>query len=202
MSVSLMVCKRTLGDKMERTDSELLTACDAGDTLAFEELYDRHSRLVYRAALLVVRSPEVAEEVAQDAFLAVWQSAGRYDASRASVRTWLLRISRNLAVDRCRRSICEAKATERWLVREPAPESDPVGDHVAGWGEAGLLHQALAALPNDQRDCIERSFVEGCSHTEIAADLDVPLGTVKGRVRLGLCRLRASLAAPLGVGHG
>lgn len=187
---------------MERTDSELLTACDAGDTLAFEELYDRHSRLVYRTALLLVRSAEVAEEVTQDAFLAVWRSAARYDPSRASLRTWLLRMTRNLAIDRCRRSTCEAKANMRWLARQPVAERDPVADHVADWSEAGLLYQALAALPTDQRDVIARAFLDGQSHSEIAADLDLPLGTVKGRARLGLVRLRASLAVPVQLRHG
>lgn len=200
--MSHLVCKRTFGGHMERTDSELLTACHAGDSHAFEELYDRHSRLVYRTALLLVRSAEVAEEVTQDAFLTVWRSAGRYDASRSSLRTWLLTITRNMAVDRCRRSACEAKANRRWLAREPVPERDPIADQVADWSEAGLLHQALATLPNDQREVIERAFLGGQSHAEIADELNLRLGTVKGRARLGLNRLRLSLGAPVQLEHG
>jgi RNA polymerase sigma-70 factor, ECF subfamily len=186
---------------MERTDSQLLAACHGGDALAFEELYDRHSRIVYRVALLVTRSPEGAEEVTQDAFLALWRAAERYDPSRASVRTWLLRMTRNLAIDRCRRLVCEARANARWVASEPVPEPDPVGELVTGMAQAGIVRAAAAALPTDQRRIIDLSFVEGHSHAEIARELDIPLGTVKGRARLGLGRLRVALTGPLHLEH-
>lgn len=180
---------------MTGSDAELVARCATrGDTRAFEELYDRHSSLVFSLALAMTRSREKAEDVTQDAFLALWRSASRFDPARASARTWLVAITRNVAIDHGRRVAAEERANRVWLAREPEPDTDPVPDEALAGAAARDLRRALHELPDAQRDALERAFLAHRPHRRIAADLGVPVGTVKGRVRLGLARLRGSLS--------
>ena len=180
---------------MDRSDSQLMAMCATGDDEAFEALYDRHAKLVFHVAMTVTKSRQAAEEVTQDAFLALWRAAARFDPARASVRTWLVAVTRNVATDRLRRAGAEARANRGWIGREPPPPDDPVSEDVVGRAAAGELHDALRTLPACQCDVITRAFLEEQSHAQIGEALGLPIGTVKGRARLGLQRLRGALTA-------
>jgi RNA polymerase sigma-70 factor, ECF subfamily len=157
------------------------------------ELYDRYGRVVFGMAYAMLGSPEAAEEVAQDAFERMWRDARSYRPDRGSVRTWLFAIARNAAIDRYRRTAPRI-APERPL-DEGAELADPAADALLERAvRAGHVRDALRALPAEQRTVIVLSFYGGYAQSEIAARLRVPLGTVKGRARLGLSKLRAALA--------
>lgn len=180
---------------MDHADSELLAKCADGDHRAFEELYDRHVRLVFGVSWVMSGSREVAEDIAQDAFLALWRNATSFDPTRASVRTWLLAVTRHIAIDRRRRAVAEGRANFRWSGRQPASEADPVAELVMAGSDVADLRRALADLSAVQRDVVERSFLDERSHQRIARELAIPVGTVKSRSRLGLERLRRAMTA-------
>ena len=171
------------------SDTQLMNQIAVGDSGAFEELYRRHWRGAMATARRLGASPELAEEVVQDAFLALWRRAPQYRAGRGTVSTWLAAIVRNRVTDAWRR----AAARPAQVSEDAAPEA------VA---PAGLAHEdrlavraGVAELPEDQRQAIVLSYFAGLTHEQIAAGSGRPLGTVKGRLRLGLDKLRFSLAA-------
>lgn len=156
-------------------------------------LYDRYGRVVFGMVYAMLGSPEAAEEVVQDAFERVWRDAGSYRAERGSVRTWLLAIARHAAIDRHRRTAPRI-GPERPLddARERRdPDADSFVDRAV---RSDRVLLALRALPPEQREVIVLSFYGGYAQSEIAARLGVPLGTVKGRARLALAKLRVALA--------
>lgn len=143
---------------------------------------------------VMLPSPEVAEEVVQDAFDAAWRQARTYRHERGSVRTWLLAIARNAAID-WRRTRGQRMARERPL-EEAATRADPRADELLERAlRSSRVRAALATLPPEQREVLVLAFFTGLSQTEIAARTGVPLGTVKGRARLGMAKLRQALAA-------
>lgn len=165
----------------------------SGDATALGELYDRYGRVVFGMVYAMLGSPETAEEVAQDAFERVWRDARSYRPERGSVRTWLLAIARNAAIDRHRRSASRL-APERPL-DDGVAIADPEADAILERALTGdRVRRALAALPPEQRQVIALSFYGGYAQSEIAARLGIPLGTVKGRARLALAKLRTALA--------
>lgn len=138
-------------------------------------------------------SPEAAEEVTQDAFERVWREARSYRADRGSVRTWLLAIARNAAIDRHRRT-APRTAPERPL-EEGLEHADPDAEAILERTVlSARVREALGTLPAEQREVIALSFYGGYAQSEIAARLGIPLGTVKGRARLALAKLRTALA--------
>ena len=161
-----------------------------------EALYDRYGPLAYTVALRILSDQSAAEDIVQEAFLAVWRRGATYQASRGSLRAWLCTIVRNRAIDRLRgeRGRPHVDAPTAIVERETAP-SDP-------WAavEAELtgheVRRALAGLPVEQRQTIELAYFGGYSQSEIAATMEVPLGTVKGRVRMAMEKLRVALADP------
>lgn len=165
-----------------------------GDARAFEVIYERHCTAVFSLAYRIcgVRSP--AEEVAQEAFLAIWRSGARYDRTRGSVRTWLLGVVHNRAIDSIRRSTVHDRlraADDQAAERVEAPERTDV--EVARRDEARSVREVVGALPSDQRRVVELAYFGGFTHEQIAEMMDAPLGTVKGRMRLALEKLRASI---------
>ena len=183
-------------DELSRLSDERLMRLVADlDAAAFEVLYDRHARAVYGLCHRIVRSAALADDVCQEAFLSVWRSGGRYDRKLGSVRSWMLSITHNRAIDQLRRS---RRHDDRQVQDEALAERVPAGDSTDAEAlrriEADVAGRALKCLPDEQRAVIELSFYSGYSHTEIADTLDVPLGTVKGRMRLGLERLQGELA--------
>ena len=165
-----------------------------GDQAAFATLYDELAPSVFGAVKRVLRDPAMSEEVAQEVFVELWRTADRFDPQRASVSTWAITMARRRAVDRVRREQSQRDRIERSAAQRP-PQVDSVDDTVVASIDAERVARAVADLPDDQRVVIEMAFLDGDSHGDIAARLDLPLGTVKGRVRLGLKKLGGKLGA-------
>ena len=164
-----------------------------GDAEALGELYDRYGRVAFGMLYRMLPSPEAAEEVSLDAFHAVWQRADSYKPERGPVRTWLLAICRNAAID-WRRT--RGKRAEREVSINTAGEllaEGKVDERVVDALRAERVREAVAALPAEQRDVLSLAFWGGYSQSEIAARTNTPLGTVKSRVRLGMTKLRERL---------
>lgn len=174
-------------------DGQWLGRVAAGDAAALGELYDRYGRVVFGVLYQMLGSPEAAEEVAQDAFHAVWRRAHTYRAERGPVRVWLLAITRNAAID-WRRT--KGKRLEREATIDEAVaivEEIALEDRVITSLRAERVRAAVAALPPEQGMVLSLAFWSGLSQSEIAARTRVPLGTVKTRVRLGMAKLRERL---------
>jgi RNA polymerase sigma-70 factor (ECF subfamily) len=174
-------------------DVKLVERIARGDAEALGELYDRYGRTVFGVLYRMLPGPEAAEEVTQDAFHAVWRQARSYRPERGSVRTWLLAICRNAAID-WRRT--RGKRVEREVAIEDASEllSDAkIDERVIAAVRAEQVRKAVGELPVEQREVLALAFWGGYSQTEIAARTNTPLGTVKSRVRLGMNKLRERL---------
>lgn len=177
-------------------DESLIRLIVQARTEALSELYDRYARLVFGLALNSVGDPTTAEEITQDVFVRVWQRAGQYQADRGKVSTWLTSITRYRAIDQLRR---RGSRPEQHSV---AWASVPPGDHPATNGpekavslnlERERVRGAVAQLPEEQKTVLALAYFQGLSQSEIANALDLPLGTVKTRVRLGMQKLRRAL---------
>jgi RNA polymerase sigma-70 factor (ECF subfamily) len=184
----------------EREDAALAAAIAAGDALALDQLYLRYRPAAFATAVSLLRDPFAAEDVVHDAFLRVWRAADSFRPERGSLRAWLMTIVRNAAIDylRSRRVAPQLEYASERLEIHDAGEDD-VHTAVAAAADARRLRSAVRTLPPAQRDAIELAFFRGLTHGEIAARTGLPLGTVKGRLRLGLRRLRQDLPdlAPL-----
>lgn len=169
-------------------DALLVRRLDRGDTDALRLLYDRYGGIVFALTYRVLGDRQAAEECTQDVFVSAWRTAGSYEAGRGRVSTWLLAIARNRAIDATRRRAARpVDPVEDVWSAEQAPDT---ADLVSQTDEAVRLAAALAELPDAQREAISLAYFDGLSHAEIATRLDVPVGTVKGRIRLALDRLR------------
>src|ERR1700747_3663455 len=164
------------------------------DVSAFEELYDRHSRLVYALVLRILQQATTAEEVVQDVFLQLWRNTAQYDVSRGSFVPWLLAMARNRALDQLRLK------SERQRRREDQTDELPpvvtIPDFEGSLDEkrrATRVRELMNSLSPQQRRAIELAYFEGLSHSEIAIALKEPLGTVKSWIRNGLLRLKEGL---------
>jgi RNA polymerase sigma-70 factor (ECF subfamily) len=165
-----------------------------GDARAFEAVYDRHAGAAFSVAYRMVGRGNVAEDVVQEAFLSIWRSGARYERARGSVRTWVLGIVHHRAIDQLRRTSVHAKrraSDEGIEERVEAPERTDI--EVARREEADTIRSAMDSLPAEQSHVIELAYFGGFTHTEIAEMLETPVGTVKGRMRLGLEKLRNHL---------
>jgi RNA polymerase sigma-70 factor (ECF subfamily) len=175
-------------------DEEVMQLVQRGDPRAFELLYDRHGGAAYSLAYRIVGKQSTAEDVVQEALLSIWRSRLRYDQTRGSVRTWILGIVHNRAIDGIRRNAVHDRRRETLDVveeRHEAPERTDV--EVARREEARNVRGALEILPAEQRRAIELAYFGGFTQTQIAELLGEPVGTVKGRMRLGLDKMRREL---------
>jgi RNA polymerase sigma-70 factor, ECF subfamily len=175
-------------------DEEIMHLVQEGDPRAFELFYDRHSGPAFSLAYRMVGNRTVAEDVSQEAFLSIWRSKLRYQSDRGSVRTWVLGIVHHRAIDALRRNTVHDKrraSAEGIEERFEARERTDV--EVARRDEALTVRAAMDDLPDEQCKVIELAYFGGFSHSQIADQLDMPIGTVKGRMRLGLDKLRKSL---------
>jgi RNA polymerase sigma-70 factor, ECF subfamily len=177
-------------------DAALVPQLLKKDVSAFEQLYDRHSRLVYGLLLRILQQAGMAEEVAQDVFLQLWRNAGQYDESRGPFVPWLLTLARNRALDTLRLK------SERQRRREDQTEEMPPVVAIPEFereldekSRAKRVRALMASLNPQQKRAIELAYFEGLTHTEIAAALKEPLGTVKSWIRNGLLRLKEELQA-------
>jgi RNA polymerase sigma-70 factor (ECF subfamily) len=181
-------------DLRSLADEDLMYLVRTGDARAFEVVYERHASAAFSLAYRMAGGRAAAEDVTQEAFVSIWRSGARYDRSRGSVRTWILGIVHNRAIDALRRAQVHDKrrATDEGVADRL--EADERTDAEAmRRQESGLVREALQTLPPDQKRVIELAYFGGFTHTEIAEMLATPVGTVKGRMRLGLGKMRHTL---------
>ncbi len=174
------------------SDAALLSRVAAGDGAAFDDLYARYAPRAAMLALSILHEPALVEDAVQEAFLAVWRRAPTYDPARGNVRSWLLTIVRHRAIDDCRR-----RHDDRWVdVAALTEVSDGIDTHELACQHADVrrVRAALVHLPAAQRASLTLAYAAGYTHPQIARAQGVPLGTVKGRLRLGLRSLRGHLA--------
>ena len=165
-----------------------------GQAAAFELVYERHASAAFSLAYRIVGTRNGAEDVSQEAFLSLWRSGARYDRTRGSVRTWVLGIVHHRAIDYLRRATVHDKrrASDEGM-EERFEARERTDTEVARRDEAQTVRRAMETLPADQCQVIELAYFGGFTHTEIADILETPVGTVKGRMRLGLEKLRNTL---------
>jgi RNA polymerase sigma-70 factor (ECF subfamily) len=183
-----MVSMHMLGDTL------LMERIAAGDTLAFEVLYTRHSSVVYGYAFRILKDHEAAADITQETYLALWRRASTYDAARSSVRSWLLSIAHHRAIDHVRSSRRRAESPE-WVeaLEELTLDGDDTQQEVFSRLESQQVRQALGCLPSQERRCVLLIYFAGLTYREAAELLGLPPGTVKSRIRLALGRLRRHL---------
>ncbi len=175
-------------------DEEVMALVQEGSTRAFELVYDRHGGAAFSLAYRMVGNRVVAEDVVQEAFMSIWRSRMRYESERGSVRSWVLGIVHHRTIDALRRNLVHDRrrtSAEGIEERHEAPERTDV--EVARREEATTVRDAIQTLPDQQTKVIELAYFGGFTHTQIAEMLNMPVGTVKGRMRLGLEKLRRQL---------
>jgi RNA polymerase sigma-70 factor, ECF subfamily len=181
------------------SDEELLERLAAtADEAALSELYDRYQASMYGLAMRITNDAGMAQDAMQEAFVGIWRNASRYAAGRASVRTWMLSICHHRAVDllRRRRQTSPLPETEGAAPLAEAFRAPDVWPEVARADDARAVREAMAALPDAQREAIELAYFGGLTQNEIAERTQAPLGTIKSRTRLGLLALRRALEEP------
>jgi RNA polymerase sigma-70 factor (ECF subfamily) len=181
-------------DLRSLADEDVMQLVRRGDARAFELIYERHSSAAFSLAYRMMGTRTGAEDVTQDAFLSLWRSGARYDRGRGSVRTWVLGIVHHRAIDALRRAtVHDRRRAGDEGIEERFEARERTDAEAARREEAGTVRSALGSLPADQCQVIELAYFGGFTHTEIAGMLDAPVGTVKGRMRLGLKKMRAQL---------
>ncbi|KAA1424053.1 ECF RNA polymerase sigma factor SigK [Nocardioides antri] len=173
--------------------AELLRRSARGDRDAFASLYDAMAARVHGLAVRVVRDPAQAEEVTQEAFLEIWRTASRFDADRGSAVSWVLTIAHRKAVDRVRSAEAASRRESTYHQQNQSIDHDSTADAAQASLEARRVRAALTQLTDVQREAIELAYFGGYTHTEVAALLDLPVGTAKTRIRDGLIRLRDTI---------
>ena len=173
------------------SDDSLIAALAARDLTALAALYDRYGRIAYALAYRILGEPEAAEDVVHDGFISAWRGAASYRPERGNVRSWLLSIVHHRAVDVLRRKTTFRPAPLE--IAEQRPADDDTAEEATRNVEHATVRAALEALPQAQRRTIELAYFGGYTHVELAQIMGVPLGTVKGRMRIGLAKLRRAL---------
>jgi RNA polymerase sigma-70 factor (ECF subfamily) len=177
-------------------DEDLMEMVRAGDARAFEVVFERHGGPAFSLAFRICGSRTKAEDIVQEAFLSIWRSGANYDRARGSVRSWVLGVVHHRTIDALRRDT--ARGINR-AVDESYAENVPAGEltdvEVERRDDADRVRSAIRELPAEQQKVIELAYFGGFTHVEIAEMLSLAPGTVKGRMRLGLAKLRISLGA-------
>jgi RNA polymerase sigma-70 factor, ECF subfamily len=183
------------------TDSALIQDVQAGGLSELGELYDRFASTAYRTAMSVCHDSDCAQDAVQDAFVSIWLSRSTYRPECGPVRRWAMSIVRHRAIYLARRRSAAAGHDEgtAWLEEQPARNDVP--SEAESRAEAEQLEQQLLRLPPPQRDVVRLAFFDGLTHAQIARLLALPPGTVKGRMRLGLKKLRTGLEGTVIQGH-
>ena len=184
-------------DLRELADEELMHLVRQGEARAFEVVFDRHGGASFSLAYRMCGRRALAEEVVQDAFLSLWRGSARYNHMRGSVRSWVLAAVHNRAIDALRRgAVANRQDIEDEQVAKNVVAADCTEAEVVRREQAEEVRDALGGLPSEQRQVIELAFFGGFTHAEIAEMLEIPIGTVKGRMRLGLTKMRLTLGDP------
>ncbi len=178
------------------SDEDLMAVVDRKDPDAFEALYDRHGGAAYSLAYRIVGDASLAEDTTQEAFLSIWRSKARFDRARGSVRSWVLSVVRNRAIDALRRGGANAPKLDHddEAALEAREASERTDVEAIRRETSEELRAALDSLPDEQSKVIRLAYFGGFSHSEISEMINQPLGTVKGRMRLGLEKIRAEIA--------
>ncbi|MEZ0235174.1 MAG: RNA polymerase sigma factor [Actinomycetota bacterium] len=201
MSQAMLMLERSapidMGDLSEAGDRDLMARLHRGDEEAFRGLFHRYAPTAKALAQRVVRQSHLAEEIVQEAFMAVWRDPGAYDGERGSVRSWLMGMVHHRAVDLVRREEAHRRRAEAAIpqaIEEQADHADDVVQQLGLPEERRIVRAALADLPEEQRDVLESMYFDGLSQSQIAEKTGIPLGTVKSRTMLGMRRMRDVLA--------
>ena len=174
-------------------DVELLKAIAARDEAALAQLYDRYRVILFGLLMRILNNREEAEDVLQEVFLQVWRKAADFDESRGRPFTWLVTLGRSRGIDRLRTLAARDRVAEAGA-REPSEEISDAATDAFKSEQRGLVSDALAKLPDEQKRPIILAYFDGLTQSEIATSLGAPLGTVKTRMRMGMIRLRELLA--------
>jgi RNA polymerase sigma-70 factor (ECF subfamily) len=175
-------------------DEDLMQLVRDGEARAFEVIFDRHAQRAFSLAYRMCGRRAMAEDVVQEAFLSLWRSGARYDPARGSVRSWVLSVVHNRAIDAFRReAVKESRDVSDDRVMERTPSLQLTHAEVERLDDAQHVRGALGELPAEQRQVIELAYFGGFTHSQIAETLGLPAGTVKGRMRLGLTKMRLVL---------
>jgi RNA polymerase sigma-70 factor (ECF subfamily) len=181
-------------DLRSLADEELMDLVQEGEVRAFEVIFDRHAGPGYSLAYRMCGRRALAEDIVQEAFLSLWRSSSGYDRARGSVRSWVLSAVHNRAIDALRRGGSrESRNVRDEGIAERLPAPEATDTEVERRDEARRVRSALDELPPDQRQVIELAYFGGFTHSQIAEMLELPPGTVKGRMRLGLTKMRFAL---------
>ncbi|MEA2443792.1 MAG: hypothetical protein QOJ12_1084 [Thermoleophilales bacterium] len=181
-------------DIQRLADEELMLLVRESNQDAFEAIYDRHGGAAYSLAYRIAGNRGVAEDITQEAFVSIWRGGGRYDRDRGSVRTWVLGIVHHRAIDALRRNtVHDRRRASAEGIEERHEAADKTDVEVARRDEAREVHEALQTLPAQQLEVVRLAYFGGFTHSQIANMLDQPIGTVKGRMRLGLEKMRRTL---------
>jgi RNA polymerase sigma-70 factor, ECF subfamily len=175
---------------LPRADEDLISLVGQGDAEAFTTLYERHSHAAFSLAYRMMGERQASEDLAQDAFLKLWRSATSYRPERGSVRTWILSIVHNRGIDQIRSQASRRRRQEE--IEASAPRSQPSEAFAETWrnSQREQVREALGTLPPEQLKILELAYFSGYTHLQISELVDVPLGTIKGRMRLGLKKMR------------
>jgi len=189
-------------DPEQELDDEiaLLRRVAQGDRRGFEELYDRFSRVLFSTAYRVLNNQEATEDVLQDVFVQIWEKAPLYDPSRGKPMTWAITLTRNKAIDRLRSTVRRNRLGDE--LETEAQSQDQFDDRssfdaLATEDRGKLVREAIQKLSEDQREAIELAFFSSLTQLEISERLNVPLGTIKARIRRGMLRLRDLLGSKI-----
>jgi RNA polymerase sigma-70 factor (ECF subfamily) len=187
-------------DLLTLADEDLMQLVHDGEARAFEVIFDRHGSAAFSLAYRMCGRRAMAEDVVQEAFLSLWRSGARYDHTRGSMRSWVLSVVHNRAIDAFRREVVrDNRDVHDDGIAEQMPSAQRTDTEVERRDEAQQVRSALSELPKDQRQVIELAYFGGFTHMQIAEMLRLPPGTVKGRMRLGLTKMRLALDDPAGV---
>jgi RNA polymerase sigma-70 factor, ECF subfamily len=171
-------------------DEELISLAGQGEAQAFAVLYDRHSRAAYSLAYRMMGEKHAAEDLVQDGFLKVWRGAESYRVERGSVRTWILSIVHNRGIDQLRSTASRRRTQEKVEASASVSQPSEAFAETLRNSQRDQVREALGTLPQEQLKILELAYFSGYTHVEIAELLSLPLGTVKGRMRLGLKKIR------------
>ena len=187
-------------DHARASDAAVLRAVAAGDRSAFVELFGRYAGRIKGFLMRRGASEADAEEIVQEVMVAIWRRAASFDPERAAAATWIFTIARNRRIDLVRRARRPEPDTQDPLFR---PELEPGGvARISAAEREARLRAGLAGLAPEQRQVLVAAFYEGLSHGEIAARLDLPVGTVKSRIRLAFGHLREAIGEEMAGGFG